>query len=111
MDIVVANLLQYDNETFSERPQFTNEETGEGLIFTGSTFTMDIKSDPDDVSPLVSATLDLTDIAEGYIGIEVAMGALDVGEYVYDLVRTNGTVRSVIMTGEYVVEKGVTLLV
>jgi hypothetical protein len=111
VNIIVANLLQYDNETFDEAPQWTDDDTGEGVVFTGSTFTMDIKVSRDDVAPAASATLDVTDIADGIIGIQVAMGALDVGVYEYDLVRTNGSVRSVIMTGTYTVAKGVTQLV
>jgi hypothetical protein len=111
MNKIVAQLTQYDNETFDEYPQWIDEDSGEGVDFTGSTFTMQIRASREATVVEATPTLGVADIANGVINIRVAMGALDVGEYVYDLVRTNGTVRSVIMTGPYVVEPGVTELV
>jgi hypothetical protein len=108
MDIVQARLIQYENEDFDESPQWVDRGTGEPSDFTGSTFEMDIKAaGAEEGAAEASATIGTADIATGIIRIQVADGALAVGTYVYDLVRINGSVRSVLMTGVYEVKQGV----
>lgn len=108
MDFVQARLIQFENEDFDESPQWVERGTGAPSDFTGSTFEMDIKvAGSEEGSALASATIGTDDIDTGIIRIQVADGALPVGTYVYDLVRINGGVRTVLMTGTYEVKQGV----
>lgn len=109
MDALKARLIQYENEDFDESLQWVERGTGVPVDFTGSTFAMDIKTaGSEEGAALASATIDTTNIATGIIRIQVADGALALEEYVYDLVRINAGVRTVLMTGAYEVRQGVT---
>lgn len=108
MDLVQARLIQFENEDFDASPQWVDRSTGNPVDFSGSTFAMDIKQKGgEEGAAAASATIGTVDIAQGIVRIQVADGALPVGTYVYDLVRINSGVRTVMMTGAYEVRQGV----
>jgi len=110
MDIVEADLIQYQNGDLSESLQWADRSTGVGLDWSAYTFEMDIKTTGSG-AVVFAATIDTTDKATGIIVIEVPDGSVGVGEYVYDIVKIDGgspAAREVIMTGAYSVRQGVT---
>lgn len=110
MDIVEADLIQYQNADLREPLQWVNRATGVGLDWSAFTFEMDIK-ETGDGSVVHAATIDDTDADEGIIVIDVPDGSVGVGEYVYDIVKIDGDSpagREVIMRGVYSCRQGVT---
>lgn len=110
MDIVEADLIQYQNGDLYEPLQWVDRATGDALDWSAYTFEMDIKTTGSG-SVVFAATIDDADSDEGTIVIEVPDGSVGVGSYVYDIVKIDGgspAAREVIMTGAYIVRQGVT---
>ncbi|WP_425417339.1 hypothetical protein [Oricola indica] len=107
-----ADITFRDNEDFGWAFQFTDRNDNP-YDFTGSTFKMDVRTAADAGSAEAALTtanggIVSTDLAAGTIEIVIAKGALDPGEYVYDLVRVNGGAEEVLLYGAVTVIDGVT---
>lgn len=79
-----------------------------GVDLSSSTFEMDIKAAPGTGSVLVAATIDDTDADAGKLVMSFADESLAAGAYVYDLVRIDSGIRSILAYGTFTVIEGVT---
>ena len=107
-----ADISFRDNEDFRWSFQFVDRNDN-AYDFTGSTFKMDVRTAADAGSAESALTtanggIVSTDLEAGTIEVVVAKGALDPGEYVYDLVRVNGGAEEVLLFGAVAVVDGVT---
>lgn len=78
---------------------YTHAITEYGNDLTGSVFLVQLKNDPEDVTPVVTFTSTIVDAATGQWQFSLTASqtaALEPGPYVYDVQRTfaNGTVRT-----------------
>lgn len=111
--MIEADFFIRDNAQTTEPIQFV-DEYGEPFDFTGSTWTLTVKTTAD--APAAALTLTTgnggiaaTDPANGTIAPVFGAGALAAGAYVYDLIRFDaGGVRTAEMAGKLTVEKGIT---
>jgi hypothetical protein len=114
VDMVVPN-----NVTWQDAFQFDDEDDT-SWNFTGQSFIMEIKGDPNDTAPLLeltsaageivvdSETLRVLHLNVPYTAIRAA---LPVGEYVYDFVMFDASptpVRVLLMYGDICVQNGIT---
>lgn len=109
MDWVIANIVYQSNGDFSRYFAFT-DSNGKAYSFTGSTFKCEVRPSPGSgtLTKSLTAGLDVSDIANGRIGINWADGDIAVGTYAYDLLMVTGSKQVPILKGSLTIIAGVT---
>jgi len=83
------------------------DEAGAALNMTGRTFTSQITDKAGD-AVLVTGSFDYTDVATGIIVVNMNLGPLSPGEYVWDLWEDTGATLDPLLGGPVFISKRVT---
>lgn len=109
-NVAIVDFTIYRNVDWDIPFQF-KDDAGDPVVFTGSTFEMEIATAAGATATLTLDTgnggIASTDLANGKINVVIADEALAAGSYVHDLVRITGSARELLWRGAMTVNEGV----